>query len=318
VASRAETERAEEAASRFIAARETGPWGDQEAAALEGWLAAATLNRVVYYRLNAAWQEAGRLKALDAGASPARIGWSILPRNPPYWWPRALAASVLLASAIALVVFRESIFQLNSYSTVVGGLESLPIEDGSRVTLNTNSKLHVALSDDERRIDLDRGEAFFEVAQDRTRPFVVRAGRTRVVAVGTQFSVRRDGDEVRVSVTQGMVRIEPAGLLLSAGATARTHAETVSIEKKTVPEVEQALSWRSGILTFRDLQLADAVAELNRYNARKIVIRDPAVAAIRVGGIFGATQPERFARLLESGFPIQVVEEPEQLILVAR
>ncbi|MEJ1961315.1 MAG: FecR domain-containing protein [Gammaproteobacteria bacterium] len=72
------------------------------------------------------------------------------------------------------------------------------MRDGSAITLNTDSQLRVALTEAERRVDLKQGEAFFEVAKDSTRPFVVEAGRKRVVAVGTKFSVRRDGDFVEV------------------------------------------------------------------------------------------------------------------------
>jgi transmembrane sensor len=90
------------------------------------------------------------------------------------------------------------------------------------------------------------------------------------------------------------------------------------IQKRRVPEVEQGLTWRTGVLTFHDTPLADAVAEFNRYNSRKIVILDPAIAAMQVGGIFGATQPSQFVRLLEGAFPIRVIEEPDQITLMQR
>jgi transmembrane sensor len=89
----------------------------------------------------------------------------------------------------------------------------------------------------------------------------------------------------------------------------------VLVQERQLREVEQELTWRSGILTFHDTPLAVAVAEFNRYNERKIVIGDPAIASLKVGGIFGATQPKPFVHLLEQGFPVQALEQPDQIVL---
>jgi transmembrane sensor len=124
-----------------------------------------------------------------------------------------LAASVLLATGIALGSY-QLWFTGERYTTPVGGVAIVPLQDGSRITLNTRSKVRVVLSEKERHIDLSQGEAFFEVAHDKNRPFVVQAGGKRVIAVGTQFSVRREGDDIRVVVTEGTVRLESAGSLL--------------------------------------------------------------------------------------------------------
>ena len=275
------------------------------------------MHKVAYFRLNAAWQEAGRLKALGVRPLPAYPVARVRMSAGPLF---ALAAMVVLATAAVLFGFRERLFHFNTYSTAVGGLEAIPMADGSRVTLNTDSAMRIFLREDERHIELDKGEAFFEVTRDLRRPFVVKAGNLRVIAVGTRFSVRRDAADVRVIVTEGTVRVEPEGaaVLLPAGSIARAGAGNVLVERRPVPEVEQALTWRGGILTFRDTSLADAVAEFNRYNVRQIVIRDPAVAALRVGGIFGATQPGPFVHLLESGFPVRVSEAGGEIILSAR
>src|SRR3981189_822736 len=88
--------------------------------------------------------------------------------------------------------------QGTSYRTAIGGIAAISMKDGSTVTLNTNSDIRVALSETERRVDLEKGEAFFEVAKDPNRPFVVRVGDQRVIAVGTKFSVRREPNHVRV------------------------------------------------------------------------------------------------------------------------
>jgi transmembrane sensor len=222
------------------------------------------------------------------------------------------------------------------------------MSDGSKVILNTDSAIRLAVTQEERRVQLERGEAFFEVAKDPGRPFVVSAGSRRVIAVGTKFSVRRTGDDVRVFVTEGKVRFEDDSLgavprdsakpanpssdaarnagsasasrdesatLLAAGAVARAGNSGVIVQEKPLSEVEDYLSWRSGYLTFRDIPLADAVAEFNRYNEQKIVIQDPAVAAIRFSGKVRPTSFEGFVRLLEDAFPIHAEHVEGRIIL---
>jgi len=345
MSNREQTELAERAASRYIAQRETGPWTQGNALEFEQWLRTSPLHRVVYYRLNAAWQEAGRLKALGTSTQ----GLSTLEQRderPGATRPKRFAAAA--GTAIALIAGGYAVYNLQSffperYSTVVGGLQAVPLPDGSRVTLNTDSTLRVSLNAAQRRIDLDKGEAFFEVAKDPLRPFVVTAGKKRIIAIGTQFSVRRDGDEVRVAVTEGTVRYEgepqertKAGLvqptlqakettkipsteilMLAAGTTARSEAGSVLVQQEPIPELEQHLTWRSGVLTFDDTPLQQAVTEFNRYNARKIVIRDAPLGALRVGGIFRATKLEAFVHLLEGGFPIRVTDTGDTILLTA-
>jgi len=260
--------------------------------------------------------------------------------------PWALAASVVLGLTLAVAVYELERSPLNRFSTVIGGLEAVPLADGSRVTLNTDSELQVSLEPTERVVSLNHGEAYFEVAQDKSRPFIVNAGHKRVIAVGTQFSVRRDGESVQVIVTEGTVRMEdrrarsPSSaqtsssfsrasadsvpteapgsaevVLLPAGSVARAQADAVLVRNERPAEIEQHLSWRSGLLTFRDTPLADAVAEFNRYNARKIVIEDPSIATLQLGGIFRSTNIDPFIELLEQGFPVRATVEGNRILL---
>jgi transmembrane sensor len=202
--------------------------------------------------------------------------------------------------------------------------------------LNTASTVRVDLTPAERRIDLERGEAFFVVAKDPNRPFVVEAGSKRVIAVGTQFSARRDNNELRVIVTEGAVRLESVGgplrvsgdgaqassgtampefARLPAGTIARATDGDVLVQTKSIPEAEEALSWRAGYLTFHETTLAEAVEEFNRYNTHKITIKGPRVAAIRISGTFRPTHYEAFLRLLEDGFSIKAKSTEEDTTL---
>jgi transmembrane sensor len=178
----------------------------------------------------------------------------------------------------------------------------------------------VSLTQQGRQVDIERGEAYFNVAKDSERPFVVRAGTRRVVVLGTRFSVRRaDNESIDVTVTEGKVRIEgPESEPLQAGVVAQLSKAGVLLQKKTVAEVEESLSWRQGILIFHGRTLAEAAAEFNRYNSRKITIASAALGRLRVSGSFRATNIEGFVRLLERGYPLQVVAHDDDLTLAPR
>jgi transmembrane sensor len=356
------TKQIEAAAAEWLIRRDSQEWSSSDQVALDEWLNASTLHRVGFLRLELAWEEAARLKALAAGGRadgpPPPGNWNLTPffdqsdADPSSARPSlsegerirkkesyrmgkglrfALAASVLLVVAGGLYTYQAGILTGDRYTTPVGAIESVSITDGSKVTLNTDSQIRVSLTDTERRVELKHGEAFFEVAHDARRPFIVRVGNKRVIAVGTKFSVRRDGnDDIQVVVTEGKVRIESAreapgpgeggtgNTFLTPGAIARASDVGVLVQRKTLPEAEEQLSWRSGILQFRNQTLADAIAEFNRYNSRKLVIDDPSIAALTIEGNFRSNNVAAFARLLETGYPIRVVEEGDRIILMSK
>lgn len=333
-------------AAAWITRRDAADWSEVEEGQLQQWLQSSYRHRTAYLRLEYVWQKAGRLKALGAGyasgevpppgqwhrspfAQPSdavKIGTSAEKPRQGRRWPRkrrmaAIAAAVLLAIGAEAVWYGTS--REPTYQTPVGAVETVAIADGSRVILNTDTQVRVALSVGERQVRLERGEAFFEVAKDPQRPFVVRAGPTSVTAVGTQFSVRRRGDDTLVVVTEGIVRIQndtapsvPEPQTVKAGQTARIRGASVLIQDETAARAQEHLSWRTGVLVFRDTRLEDAVAEFNRYNMRKILIADPALNDFRVAGSFRTTSTEAFVHLLAQGFPLHVEEHDDALVLV--
>lgn len=312
----------DEAAAAWFARRDGADWTAADQAELEAWVNAATAHRVAFIRVEAAWAEADRLKALGAGVAagdvPAPGRWRLSPFFSPApgasaraSWRGAMAAgiAVVIAAGVAFALLSD---RGDSYRTAVGGLETVPLADGSKVTLNTDSAMTVALDEGARTIRLKQGEAFFEVAKDPKRPFVVDTGKARVIAVGTKFSVRHAGGDIQVAVTEGRVRIEavdtpeaPAAQL-DAGDVARTATGATLVAVRTLPAVEEELlSWRRGYVVFRATPLAEAVQEFNRYNTRKIMIADAKVGAIRVGGSFQVGNIDAFVRLLEDGFTVR-------------
>jgi transmembrane sensor len=239
---------------------------------------------------------------------------------------RAIAATVLVLSLGTLVVGYLRLHDPNFYRSQIGAIEIVTLADGTKVTLNTNSAVHVALSAMERRVDLIDGEAFFEVAKDTRRPFVVSAGGKLIIAVGTKFSVLRGVLDTRVVVTEGRVKVEemhgsvipgPA-TELPAGSIARAGSAGVLVNHATVAEAETYMSWRSGYIALRDTELAVAVTEFNRYNRKQLVIADPSIAQLRIGGNLRAQNVEAFVRVLEEGFPVRAEDEGDRIVLRAR
>lgn len=352
----------ERTAAEWLARRDGDAWSSADDAALQAWLEADTAHRVALLRLLAAWSESGRLQALGAGwkrpGPPPRGHWSqpahgpgiatlgidaaplpappdlrgltLAPRRRPRASRAARAFAALSVAACAALVGWgwQSYHRVESasYRTALGGIDTLSLADGSKTVLASDSRIDVHLSRRERRVDLARGEAIFDVAKDPGRPFVVDAGQRQVVAVGTRFSVRRDAHELRVVVTEGTVRLQsPADgenrrptALLPAGSVALVHGDGVLVRSLPVADAERMLDWRDGLLVFRDTTLAEASAEFNRYNARKLVVADAATGALRVGGSFRWDNAEGFARLLERGFPVRADYDASRIVLHTR
>jgi transmembrane sensor len=165
------------------------------------------------------------------------------------------------------------------------------------VRLNTDSELRVRFSVGQRRIDLIRGQAYFEVTHDASRPFVVVAGPAQVRAVGTQFDVRRADAEVRVVLAQGRVavtdkHVAPSGWTLTPGQGLVLRPS--SSPRPTEVDVDALTSWRTGTLTFHNVTLAEAVAELNRYTETQIVLDASTPRQLVVNGAFRAGDTNEF------------------------
>ena len=311
-------EQAEAAAAAWIAKRERDEWSEADQSSLDAWIAQSLDHRVAWLRLNASWEQTRRFNVSRAGMPRSSVSNS---NSIPFkrWRLAAGFAAVLLLGVSAVLGLWTPRDQ--TYRTEIGAMTATPLSDGSRVTLNTDTQIQVRMTEAERHVQLAQGEAYFEVAKDAARRFVVASAGTRVVALGTQFSVRHEGDEIRVFVVEGRVQVEQdsdasrAPVQLGAGDVAHIRGNDVIVNSKSVTAVEQLLSWRQGYLSFDKTTLADAVAEFNRYNRRKIVIEDPSIAGIRIGGHFRATNADGFLRLISSDFAITLNEGPDRVVI---
>lgn len=223
-------------------------------------------------------------------------------------------------------------------STQLGEVKRLELPDGSVALLNTNTAVEISYEREVRRVRLLSGEAFFTVAKNPARPFIVQAGRIAVRAVGTAFDVRLRSDALSVLVTEGKVRVSgstprvaAAGAvdapatdpLLEVGHLARVvfdadrapSPEGLVVSTMEERAIKSALAWQEGRLEFSETPLAEVVAEFNRYNRHKIVIADPALAARRFGGAFASHQVEPFLELLEQSFGVVVEHRPGETVI---
>lgn len=310
----------EDRAARFLLRRDEPGWNEADEAELDEWLGESMAHKVAFWRLEHGWAKTARLAALRS-AAPKSSGRTI-PRFA--WRPVAIAASLAAIALTVGVSLQRSGVRAESYQTAVGGRETVPLRDGTRIELNTDTRLRVAVNSQARRVWLDRGEAYFEVSHDPGRPFVVDAGSRKVTVLGTRFSVRREGDRVTVAVVEGRVRIDPAKSAIGASPAIITGGDMILaqgssslIAAHSTKRVASELSWRRGVLTFDQATLAEAAAEFNRYNTKTLVIADPVAAQVRVGGAFEADNVQAFARLLHSAYGLQV-EETDTAVKISR
>lgn len=317
-----------EAAAWFIARRaEALQTGEQQQ--FEQWLAEDESHRRAFEAADRAWRsfdDRGDSEILDALRRHARDA------RPPAWgdwrWMAAAAAVVALAAGAGLLALQtwkprapEPAPQGPAspppieYVSARGELKQLKLPDGSLMTLDADSAAVGRFGAKGRAIQLVRGRAFFTVAHDPSRPFAVTAGDRRIVDLGTRFDINLAAGELVVTLLEGHVTVAP---LDSGGAPIALEPGQQLVERmgqdrvRTIgEEAQNAVSWRSGLISFDDQSLVEAAAVMNRYASDRIIIRDPAVAALRVSGQFRANQPDRFAQTLTELYGLRTVRRAD-------
>jgi transmembrane sensor len=296
-------------------AREDRGLAPQEQLALETWLDAASLNKVAYLRLKSVWMRADRLTVLK---SPLPQAAPRTARRPVILAAIAAALTVMLATGGYLTWRLQA---EKAFATGIGATQQVQLADGTRMELNTNTRVHTDVTAARRAVTLDSGEAYFDVVHDAKRPFIVYAGNRRITDLGTKFSVFRDGDDVRVLVREGRVRVDmmdkaavSAPVVAQAGHAVITKGGETLLLAKPDHDIADALSWRSGMLVFNQQTLAEAAEQFNRYNAKQIFVEGDA-RRIRIGGSFKADNVDVFALLLRRGFGLSVNDQGERIMV---
>lgn len=264
------------------------------------------------------WEEASGLASRSLPARRLREEPAFRPRLLRY----AAGVAVLSLAVVAGVLYvREA-----GVRTDIGEQRLLALEDGTRVILNTHTRVVVSYSRAARQIELKDGEALFEVARQPNRPFIVTAGDRRIEALGTSFSVRRENHEVAITLVDGKVAVSPvAARSTPAEASA---ASTITLNpgerivfaeaspaRKDHPQLDKLLAWQRREVAFDNVALADAVNEMNRYNRRLLQIVVPEATGVRVTGLFRAGDSLSFARAVAEAYQLDVREEPDRIVL---
>jgi transmembrane sensor len=304
--------------------------GDEERAAFDAWVAdpdhRADLEKCLGMSVMVSALRANPQIAPDLIARARRLrgkGGSL--RHRVLWPAAALAAgaAIVVIGTLRLAPPAEPVPQ-REVVTVRGEQRSLALEDGSVMQVNTDSAVSYAFSATERRVELQRGEAFFDVKRDPSRPFIVKAGASEVQVVGTQFSVRRAADRTDVVVTEGRVNVVPnAGFLaslmpkveLTPGHRLRLARDNQL--KVSAVDAAQATAWRTGSIAFDNTSLEEVVAEVNRYASTQVVVEDPRLKARVLSGRVRIGDLETFLSLLKVQFGIEAVERNGTIALTA-
>jgi transmembrane sensor len=239
--------------------------------------------------------------------------------------PLAVAASFLLLLVGALGL--RIIAQRGLYTTEAGEERTVTLADGSRVELNGRTRLRVALSTRERDVRLIEGQALFQVAKDKSRPFIVDTGTVQVRAVGTSFDVHKEGGNTTVTVLEGTVAVvssrsspgsiagtsQSASLLVTAGEQAVVTPQGSSKPKAT--NVSAATAWTRGQLEFDETPLAQVAEEFNRSSPRPLVLAGSMGGNLRISGVYSSVDPSSLILFLRNQPDLDVIESPDQIVV---
>jgi transmembrane sensor len=309
-----------ERAGDWLERHDRPEWNAEDQAALDAWLAESPAHLVAYWRVEGAWQRAQRLRAVRPTDSVPSNDGSLKRSRPVLRGVVAAFGAVIVAAAAAMLFAAKPHDQV--ISTPVGGREIVSLKDGSRVELNTDTILRIDVAPDHRLASIEKGEAYFQIAHDAKHPFVVAARDRRITVLGTRFIVRQTPDHLEVALLDGRVWVDgnagqpdAHGMLLMPGDEVIATSNSLSRVKKSTQDIRNELSWRSGMLIFRNDTLADAAAELNRYNAKKLIVADSATARLKIIGEFPTNDVTMFVRASRQLFNLRVENRGSEIIL---
>jgi len=299
-------------AAYWAARVDAGDLPADDQAVFEQWLAADT-------RHYGAYAQACALLTPIRKPAPMRL---VEPTRRPrrhFLIGGGIAATLLAAMGIRN--YSKWFLGEDRYRTQIGEMKVIPLSDGSVVTLNTNSEIAVRYTPSQRLIELVHGEALFDVAKNKLRPFIVQTGTALVRAVGTSFSVKVLPDQpVQVLVREGIVEVKRPGVPVAPVVLVAMNSRAIApqdapITAKPVEtsEVGRELAWRVGRLAFHGETLAQAAAEFSRYSDARIQIDDPDVARQKVTGLFVSTDPVGFANAVAVSFDLHTEISDSQI-----
>lgn len=334
------------------AARRRNGLDAQGQAAFDAWLAAAPAHARALQDMEGTLGQVRQLAAADvaqlrrgfegrARPAPERRGWrerlglGLGTQRTPWLAHAAVALLVVVVTGagwMGVDHWRQQPTFTQAFATERGQQTVVTLPDdaaqGSTLQLDTSTRLQAQLFRDRREVQLQDGQALFSVHSDASRPFHVRAGNLQITVVGTKFSVRHtatglDAGRTVVSVEEGHVRVARADAATEAPVELLAGQMVVGDDRGAIGAVAQIpptaiAPWRAGRVSFDNTPLAQALAEFERYRSTGLVINDPAVAELRVGGSYNVQQFARFVDSLALMLPVRLVAQGEQREIVLR
>jgi transmembrane sensor len=307
----------EEAATEWVARIDRG-LDRAEEHALEDWLGSDQQCREALHVAQAVWRNLDRAQVFKIAAEQGHPVNVARRSSKPF----AYAAGLALLAVAAATTYMS--YVRTHTSTRIGEIRQVSLDDGSRVTLDTRTRIVLDYGSRARIVRLEAGEALFEAAKDPTRPFEVQAGNMKVQAIGTAFVVRKSSDsEVDVTVTQGAVEVSSSErpresvIRVKAGSSTSLEGEgAIAVPRDlTARQLERATDWTSGTLDLDGTTLAQAAAQINRYNTRQVLISDSRLATQTLVGHVSTADPLAFAQAAAAMLDATVRTDGDRILL---
>lgn len=316
-------------------ARLHGPNRTKEVeAGLHRWLADDPQHPIAFEMMTETWEKSARLRRrpIEKVASWEAVGFRLR---------FSYAASAIAATALVAVIGTLFYLHTDVITTGIGEFRTLTLQDGTRVFMDSNTRLSVRYEKAQRQVRLDSGEAFFEVTNNPRRPFIVRASGHLIRDLGTEFDVRSDAQGLAVTLVEGKVTVSPISAGSDGGALGdssgnssppvllppeppRAYAlsagerltfTSTGVSRIDHPSLGVVTAWERGQVVLDNTSLADAVSEMNRYSQQKIVIQGAAASGIRVSGVFQAGDSQNFAVAVARTYHMRASQQGEAIIL---
>jgi transmembrane sensor len=277
------------------------------------WLGESEDHRRAFNRMTHVWERTGEIRMRARGdASAAGTGR----------WPRkaAVAAVLVLAGVLLVYFWRDNAV----VTTGVGQQQVGLLRDGTRVVLNTDTRIEVNYDKDVRQVRLIRGEAWFDVAKRPTWPFVLSVDGEEIRTLGTSFIVRHDDTRsLWVTLVEGRISVAP---IARNGKASSQHPQILIPGQRFMlsqsrapvvdrPELTRITAWVRGRVEFEDTPLGEAADEMNRYSTTHVTVADADLARLRVGGLFRAGDSDEFVRIVTGAFALQADRRGNGIVL---
>jgi transmembrane sensor len=298
----------EQTAAEWAAKLDAGAVPAEVQSAFEAWIAADPRHLGAYLKVEAVLARVSRLgeEAQRLRRSPEILSFEAARRRRRFVMAGAIAACLAIV-VTGGVAWKATAFDA-AYETGIGEMRTVALPDGSSVTLNTTTRARVHYSLWVRDVVLDKGEALFNVAKHKTRPFTVEAAGFVTRAVGTSFAITNiEQQPFTVTVREGVVAVSGARItgttMVAAGSRAVARFGMLEVGPS---QLKQDLAWLDGRLVFRRQTLAVAAREFARYSSIQIVTDDPAIANRTITGTYEANDPVGFAKAVAVFMDLQL------------